>query len=439
MSSELVPHVVYHMAAMHDYQPIVREQMLALRQCGLAAALTAIGDQVAITHVGPDAQWVLEEAARQDVPARLVKSDPNLSHYETFAMLEIERLVRGGADRRPVLYHHSKGVSAPHDPVKSQWRSTMTWHVVEHWRDRVIDLETHDAAGFNWFWNGAQHFSGTFWIANQDWLRKLPDFVQWHHHQRLTRYSCELWIGAPGGCRAKSLGCSDQTAWYPGYDWRWLVPPAKPAGPTITWVTAATPAYAADLDNLVRSFGRLGPGHVLHAVGLADRGPWLHSRKLEVLLDAIGTAETTHVAWIDADCEFLTRLSPEDFVNTSRALFAVQHIGFDAPSGVLPEKYSVAIKSNHPRYHQACLFGGRPGPLRELLLCARHLMGEEGGYDEHALNVVWDHAGPEFLHTLPTRYNWPSSFARIQNHEAECRRRAGGAARILHANREVHR
>jgi hypothetical protein len=439
MSTEVVPHLVYHVAAMNDYQPIVREQFLALRQSGLAAALTAIGDQVAITHVGPDPHWILEEAARHDLPARLVQTDPNVSHYETFSMLEIERLVRSRVDDRPVLYHHSKGASAPQDPVKSQWRATMTWHVIEHWRDRVQDLKTHDAVGFNWWWHGPQHFSGTFWCANQDWLRKLPDFAAWHLARGADRFSCELWIGAPGGCRAKSLGCHDQRTWYPGYDWTWLVPPAKPSGPTITWVSAATRSYAADLGNLTRSAERLGPGHVFHGLSIPDHGSWVHSRKLEYVVDACSWARTTHVAWVDADCEFLTRLPPEDFCDITRPFFAVRHIGFGSPRGVLPPNFADAITCNHPSYHQACLFGGRRVEVRDLCLEALQLLGPGGGYDEHALNVVWDAAGPAKLRTLPTRYNWPTSFSRIQNHEAECRRRAEGAPRVLHANREINR
>lgn len=389
--------------------------------------------------MGPDAHWVLEEAARHDVPARLVQTDPNVLHCETFAMLEIERLVRSHPDDRPVLYHHSKGASAPHDPVKRQWRRTMTWHVIEYWRDRVIDLVDHDAAGFNFWFVHPQHFSGTFWMANQEWLRKLPDFVTWHHHQRLTRYSCELWIGAPGGCRAKSLGCNDQRTWYAGYDWAWLTPPAKPWGPGITWVSAATKEYARDLDNLQRSAERLGPGHCFRALRLEGKGAWKHSRKLEALLASIDQADTSHVAWIDADCEFLTLIPTTDFVSPAKELFAVQHIGFTYPRSVLPQKFAGLISNNRPSYHQACLFGGRRGPLRDLVLEAQAILGPEGGYDEHALNVVWDRLGPDVLHTLDTRYNWPTSFGRIQDHERECRRRARGAARVLHHNREVNR
>ena len=77
--------------------------------------------------------------------------------------------------------------------------------------------------------------------------------------------------------------------------------------------------------------------------------------------------------------------------------------------------------------------------VRQLATQALEVLGPGGGYDEHALNVLWDEAGPVRLNTLPTRYNWPTSFGRIQDHEAECRRRAGGAPRILHANREVNR
>ena len=78
MSSDLVPIVVYHAAGMHHYQEVVREQMLLLRSCGLAQALTSIGDEVRLTHVGEGLDWVLQEAARQDVPMKVVKHDENV-------------------------------------------------------------------------------------------------------------------------------------------------------------------------------------------------------------------------------------------------------------------------------------------------------------------------------------------------------------------------
>src|SRR6516165_6152250 len=156
------PVVVYHAAAMGNWQEVVREQMLMLRECGLAAAMTEANEKLRITHVGTGLDWILDEAARQDVPAMCVKTDGNIDHYETFAMIEIERLAKEENINRPILYFHTKGVSNPGDNQKALWRHVMGHYVVHRWRENLEILKERDAVGFNW-WNwGDRHFSGTF-------------------------------------------------------------------------------------------------------------------------------------------------------------------------------------------------------------------------------------------------------------------------------------
>ncbi len=439
MSSETIPHVVYHCCAINHYQEVVREHFLLLRQTGLAEALRSAGDQVRISHVGPHPHWVLEEAERQDVPARIIRHDLNIQHYETFAMLEIERLAKEENTHRPVMYFHTKGVSNPNDPVKVHWRNTMNWHVVEHWRDRVKDLVSYDAAGFNFWFHGANHFSGTFWMARADWLRRLPSFVGFHHAHGLSRYSCELYIGSAPGITALSLGCNDQVTWAPGFDWGWLLPPAKGGGPSITWVSAATSSYSADLRRLEETAKRLGPGHRTAFRELDDRGPWRHMRKLDVLALEASRCTTSHVFWIDADCEFLTLLPPSDFIGQTEPLSAVRHIAYSSAEEILPLHFKERLTARSYTYWQACLFGGIPSSVLALIASLAWMRADPRGYDEHGLNVAWTNLGQSAIHTLPCRYNAPTTFARMPHYEAVWRERSGGSPRILHHNREINK
>ncbi|WP_020475847.1 class I SAM-dependent methyltransferase [Zavarzinella formosa] len=209
------PVVVYHAAAMGDWQEVVSEQLALLAESGLS--------DVRLSHVGTGLDWIMEEAGQFGLRPRLIRSDPNTDHYETFALVEIERLAKSGELRSPVLYFHTKGVSAPGHEPKRKWRRLMQEHVIRRWRPNMDSLRDHDAAGVNWWGHGDRHFSGNFWMATPEWLRKLPDYVAYHHSRNLTRYSCEMWIGSAPGCRAKSLACSDQPFWHDDYDFdRWL-------------------------------------------------------------------------------------------------------------------------------------------------------------------------------------------------------------------------
>jgi predicted protein tyrosine phosphatase len=219
------PIVVYHVAAMGNWQEVVREQLLLLRESGLV--------EVRLTHVGHGLEWVLTEADQLGISVTMVRTDPNLSHYETFAMLEIERLAKSEWTHRPILYLHTKGVSNPNDQGKKWWRRVMQEHVVRRWRDQITHLfEGFDAIGVNWIRTGEQHFSGNFWLASPEWIRRLPDFVGYHHAKGLVRYSCEMWIGSAQWCRAYSLACTDHYFCDPRYDFVNLLPePPSPGDP----------------------------------------------------------------------------------------------------------------------------------------------------------------------------------------------------------------
>jgi hypothetical protein len=201
--------VVYHVAGMGDWHEVCAEQLRLLRDCGL-------GDQVRCTYLGDDVDWLKREAAKCRVSLVMVDVDQNIHHFETRAILEVERLCKVERIDTPVLYMHTKGVSAPGHAGKLLWRRAMEEHVVRRWRTNlkyIADGAGYDAVGLNWHQRGTQHFSGNFWIARPDWIRRLPDFTQYHHALRLQRYSCEMWIGAQQWCRAYSLGCADLASW----------------------------------------------------------------------------------------------------------------------------------------------------------------------------------------------------------------------------------
>lgn len=232
MSGLPTPIVVYHVAGMGDWKSVVPEQLALLRDCGLT-------DDIRITYLGSELPH-LEDLLRQyKINAKIARYSDNLHHCETFAMMEVDQLAKAEKVERPILYMHTKGVSAPGNTSKRDWRHLMEQWVVARWKVNVAYLETHDAVGVNWIEGGPQHFSGTFWIANPDWIKRLPDFEQYHISQGLHRYTCEMWIGAAQWCKALSLGCKNEAFWAHGYDYlRWMPKAAKEPPPgmeTVLW------------------------------------------------------------------------------------------------------------------------------------------------------------------------------------------------------------
>jgi hypothetical protein len=200
------PIVVWHCAALGSWKEVAKEQLALLK----AQDLT----EVHATFVGQGLDWLLKEAQDQGVTLKIDRSDENVLHYETFAMLLIERMAK--ETERPFLYFHTKGVSAPSHQGKQKWRRLMEKHVVEKWRENMAFLKDYDLVGVDWFYYH-KHFCGNFWMARADWLRKLADFLQWHQGSNRVRTSCEFWIGSAPNPRVKSLVCSDENIWYDDY------------------------------------------------------------------------------------------------------------------------------------------------------------------------------------------------------------------------------
>jgi hypothetical protein len=178
--------VVYHIATMAAYAPVIEWQLAHLAQVGL--------HQVLATHVGPNLEWVRRAAAAAGVQLDVRYTDPNTDHAETPAMFLIQQLAQGeGA----VLYLHTKGITQPHLPGHRRWRELMHEHVVAKWREHLARLDYKDICGLDWIeqGNGDGHFSGNFWLARLDYVRRLPDFGEYHRTHGLSRYNCEQWIG----------------------------------------------------------------------------------------------------------------------------------------------------------------------------------------------------------------------------------------------------
>jgi hypothetical protein len=196
--------VVYHVAGMGDYQQVAADQLRRLHALGL--------DTVLCTHVGAGLDWLQGQATAAGVRLIVEAHEDELAHYETRSMELIERLAQTHSGA--FLYLHTKGVSAPGDPAKARWRNIMQRELVDHWQHHLANLGTLDVIGVDWIgWPPHPHFSGNYWLARADWIRRLPRFASFHASLGFTRFSCEFWLGQAPGPRVGSLFCRDLQWW----------------------------------------------------------------------------------------------------------------------------------------------------------------------------------------------------------------------------------
>lgn len=186
----------YHIYAEGLWRPIVKDHLTALTTSGLAGVGEA---EIRIGIVGhPD--------NREKVKAYLTESGvPYEVHSEApigWEQITLDRIDLSEDAR--ILYCHTKG-AAFQNSLSVPWRRSMTEGLVYRWRRAVTLLETGnpgqwipvDAVGCYWLpYNGGppRHFSGNFWWANTDYLRRLPRPVA-----ASSRWDAEMWVGQGNG------------------------------------------------------------------------------------------------------------------------------------------------------------------------------------------------------------------------------------------------
>lgn len=196
------PKVFWHVAAMPGSWKIIESQAAMLSEVGLLNVdVTFLGSALNLRR--------FEEVCQESgLKARILSIDANFHHYETLAMLAIERWAKIGSG--PVMYLHTKGASVPRHEGKQRWRDLMEREVVRNWRENIAQLDRYNLIGCNWRKFGSHpHFCGNFWITTADYIRTLPPFAAWHGSNRLERFSCESWIGQGSGKAILSLAHKD--------------------------------------------------------------------------------------------------------------------------------------------------------------------------------------------------------------------------------------
>lgn len=192
----------YHVYLTDDYgawSSIILEQFKLMQDHNLLD----IFDDINFTVVTPDDQrrifafTGLVESIRPKCNYDFVKS-PYSTDDEMVANINSEKTVtenetmkkiwnncKNSEENIKLLYLHSKGVTSYSNLLKNNnpekfrnyfyWRNYLNWGVIENWRKCYAQLDICDTAGINYRNQPTPHYSGGFWWANSNYIKRLPD------------------------------------------------------------------------------------------------------------------------------------------------------------------------------------------------------------------------------------------------------------------------
>lgn len=170
--------VVYHVCAYGRgakaaWSTILREQVDKMHCSGLYAACRGIHCFVSGSDADTCVAWLRAQGAKFVIEA----CEPEDRSYERLALEGMhQKHLIPSKEELALLYLHSKGVTkkgVSADRV-ADWRRYMEYWLIGRWRECVRRLSNTDVVGVNCHATPRLHFSGNFWWARGDYVRRLP-------------------------------------------------------------------------------------------------------------------------------------------------------------------------------------------------------------------------------------------------------------------------
>ena len=180
---------------MQQFDWIYKHQWKLLHETGLYAAAERI--TVGVVNHGPTTVILPEILAD---PKCEVHTHPDREQFEYFTLSLLREWCVVTPGNHQVWYFHTKGATTITDPIVDAprkngvhyWKCYMEHYSLTQWRECLAALKTHDVCGVEWREQPAPHFSGNFWQANSDYIRRLPPVRI--PDNRWDRGQAEMWL-----------------------------------------------------------------------------------------------------------------------------------------------------------------------------------------------------------------------------------------------------
>lgn len=197
---------VYHVFCKNDWKIVFQSQIQSLVNSGLLIKIEKLYLTI-IYNNEEDLNFINSKINNLNIEI----------HYTTNKNDEYEfpalNLIKELSEKNDcyLFYIHTKGVSIDESNMKfyhnsvdlnhlkncvDDWREYMEYFIIKNHELCINSLVNYDACGVNLVKEPTKHFSGNFWWAKSDYVKKLPNL---NNLNKNHRWNAEFWIGMGNG------------------------------------------------------------------------------------------------------------------------------------------------------------------------------------------------------------------------------------------------
>lgn len=202
--------IFMHVACLNNYQSIFDEIFYKINSSGLLN----LCDKLNVCVVGGGNLKTIESDKISICvdPQGFTNPIESITYGEFFTLTKMKEFANTVERNTNILYCHLRGVTSPNNECIETWRKYLVHQNITKFKKCLDVLKEYDACGADLItkdrWPYADHFSGNFWWANTDHLKKLPEIKEIDNpsapQKAMLRHNAEFWIGMVDG-KFKSL------------------------------------------------------------------------------------------------------------------------------------------------------------------------------------------------------------------------------------------
>lgn len=184
----------HHVCCVSKGFEVFNDQYNLLKSSGLLEIL----DKLYVCLLGDYQKFLKLDIYLNEPKIHVVYFSKDITEMEFPTLSKIKDFCDSRTENDKILYIHTKNIRYPNSLTHYQWRKYLEYFNIERFRDCIQDLNQYDTCGVNFHIKPWKHYSGNFWWANSNHIKKLVHPRELPRDGTRTgkggRYNGEKWL-----------------------------------------------------------------------------------------------------------------------------------------------------------------------------------------------------------------------------------------------------